>query len=384
MKQTDLVDINSCTGCMLCVSNCPRKCISVYEADGFYYPLIDGANCIDCKLCRKNCPVQKSARIDPVNVYAAQCKDLDTRKSSSSGGIFSVLGSYVLSKNGYVCGAVYNKNMNVYHDVFADEEGISKCRGSKYVQSNTLSSFSKLDEAVMHNVPVLITGTPCQIAAYKIKYSNNKNIFYVDLICHGVQSPVMWQKYIEHQKKSKGKEITDFKFRDKCAGWLNSNVRINYSDATTDIFQRKDCEYFGFFNYTRRCCYSCHFRDFNTSADITIGDYWKLEGYSADTDKMYNDDTGCSLVITNTLKGEELFKAISTSCISLRTDLQHALLTHPKLKVCIRMPRYRNILFPYLKKKDFQKTYKLFCSKNIYFIAKRKVMLKFKNISNNK
>ena len=50
------------------------------------------------------------------------------------------------------------------------------------------------------------------------------NLVAVDLICHGVPSPGIWNKYLNYNFKID--EIIDIKFKDKSNGWKLWRVRI--------------------------------------------------------------------------------------------------------------------------------------------------------------
>ncbi|OKZ11426.1 MAG: hypothetical protein BHV77_19835 [Bacteroides sp. 43_108] len=114
-------------------------CIS---ANGFLYPEIDNAVCVDCGLCSKACPVNnKPLCNNPNRVYLCWNKQDDIRLKSSSGGLFTAIASWVIKQNGIVCGATYDKEMNVIHLIVDNEEDLKKLRGSKYVQSNVGDSY---------------------------------------------------------------------------------------------------------------------------------------------------------------------------------------------------------------------------------------------------
>ena len=48
-------------------------------------------------------------------IFGVQVKDEKIRFSSSSGGIFSILAYFVISRNGIVYGAGYDEDMKVIH-----------------------------------------------------------------------------------------------------------------------------------------------------------------------------------------------------------------------------------------------------------------------------
>ena len=65
--------IKNCTGCMLCTSVCPKKCIhKAMNEEGFIYPQVDILECIDCGICYKKCPANNDVEREKVKrVYAA-------------------------------------------------------------------------------------------------------------------------------------------------------------------------------------------------------------------------------------------------------------------------------------------------------------------------
>jgi len=48
------VDLDKCTGCESCVSECPSEAISMAEGKA----VVDADTCIDCGVCVDTCPVE--------------------------------------------------------------------------------------------------------------------------------------------------------------------------------------------------------------------------------------------------------------------------------------------------------------------------------------
>ena len=48
------VDVEKCTGCESCVSECPSEAISMSEGKA----VVDDEACIDCGVCVDACPVE--------------------------------------------------------------------------------------------------------------------------------------------------------------------------------------------------------------------------------------------------------------------------------------------------------------------------------------
>lgn len=135
-------------------------------------------------------------------VYVGINKDEKTRLQSSSGGIFSVLANYILSKQGIIYGTKFNQKLEVSHERLENKKDIELFRGSKYVQSKIRDTYKKVKEDLKDKKLVLFTGTPCQVEGL-LSFLGKKydNLYTQDIICHGVPSPKVWKKYVEYKKK---------------------------------------------------------------------------------------------------------------------------------------------------------------------------------------
>lgn len=150
---------------------------------------------------------------------------------SSSGGTFTILASEIIKDNGVVFGAKFDEDFNVVHDYVEDINGLSNFRGSKYVQSNIGDSFIQAKKFLDEGRKVLFSGTPCQIGGLK-SYLNKgyENLVTVDLICHGVPSPMIWQRYIA--ELGDGKKLSSMTFRDKSKGWNSGVLKYSFEDGS--------------------------------------------------------------------------------------------------------------------------------------------------------
>lgn len=107
-----LENMDLCYGCAACANACRLGAITMEKAsDGFLYPAIDDSKCVNCGACQNVCPAlhAKFDNDDNPEVYAVMASD-DIREKSASGGMFTLLAEYAFSKNGYVCGAVFDKS----------------------------------------------------------------------------------------------------------------------------------------------------------------------------------------------------------------------------------------------------------------------------------
>lgn len=61
---------------------------------------------------------------------------------------------------------------------------------------------------------MLFIGLPCQVAALNNYIKDKKNLYTVDLICHGSPSPIILEKYLAENYVDIRK-IKDLNFRNK-------------------------------------------------------------------------------------------------------------------------------------------------------------------------
>lgn len=309
----EICDKASCLGCGVCENICPQKAIKMeYSAKGFLEPKIDQKLCIDCKLCENVCPIKnKIEKILPLKIYACKNKDAEKRNTSSSGGVFQELSEYVLNKDGFVFGAAYNEKIKVVHEKVKDINELQKLKGSKYLQSNVLQSYNEVCEELANNKDVLFSGTPCQIQAMKnMKKQNEEKLLLVDVVCHGVPSPGVFEDYKKHLENQYNSKIVKVNFRYKYKN-ETQNVKVDFENGESYIsnYLEGDIFYRLFFKdlILRNSCYDCKFKDFERVSDISIADFWGIEKTSA---KEFADKKGISLVLINNEKGLKYFDSI--------------------------------------------------------------------------
>ncbi len=332
-----------CCGCRSCVQRCQQKCISfVTDEEGFGYPQVDTEHCIDCHLCEKVCPViNQSKSKEPASVFAAVNQDEEVRRQSSSGGVFSALAESVLEKGGVVFGACFNKEWRVVHDYTEDKEGLERFRGSKYVQSDIGETYKQAEEFLKAGRQVLFSGTPCQIAGLrKFLRKDYQNLLAVDIICHGVPSPMVFKRYLDEVKEKQKGAFEFISFRDKRIGWKKFSFSIRFVDnlnkGNTVLFSQPFNENLfmkGFLKniYLRPSCYHCSAKNFTSGSDITLGDLWGAGEIVPDMD----DDKGLSAVIINTNKGKTLFDQLKLkkNMVDLSSVVQFNSMLYESVKV---------------------------------------------------
>lgn len=306
-----IFDKHNCCGCSSCVQICPKQCIVLEEDEkGFKYPIVHKEHCVKCGLCEKVCPfLTRGISHSPIEVYAANNPDETVRMKSSSGGIFSMLAETILNENGVVFGACFDDKWNVIHDYAQTKDGLEKFRGSKYVQSSIGHTYQKAFEFLKNGRKVLFSGTPCQILGLKnFLKKEYENLLTVDVVCHGVPSPLVWRSYLEYVNPN-NKRISFVNFRDKSRGWKNYSYLIKSDDEIlVDEYASSSLYLLGFsLNLTLRpSCYKCPAKNLNSGSDVTLSDCWG----NLEKNDIYDDDKGISAVIVNSLKGKSFLDKI--------------------------------------------------------------------------
>ena len=159
----------ACTGCSACMNTCSVGAITMVEqTDGFLYPRIDDEKCIKCGQCMKACHALGFEGFrQPSQCYAAQIKDKDVLKASTSGGLFHALAESILSEGGAVYACNYDDDYNAFIQRFDAVEQIAPVHGSKYVWSDSSLSYPLVKKDLDDGKTVLYTGLPCQIAGLR-------------------------------------------------------------------------------------------------------------------------------------------------------------------------------------------------------------------------
>ena len=300
-----------CTGCRACEQLCPKNAISfIADKEGFLVPCIDQEKCIDCGLCQHRCPQNaNSSKNSPQKVFAARYKDETTLYKSASGGAFAALAQAVIKEGGIVFGVVYDKDWNAVFTSAENELQLDPILSSKYVQADTQDSYKEVLKQLQTRRLVLYCGTGCQIAGLRSFLKKDyENLLCVDLICHGVASPMLFRKYIVWLSEKHGAPISEFDFRDKKGGWglgYKYKYKYKYKSCNTDPY------YYHFLrgDIYRECCYRCRYCTKERMGDWTIGDFWGIEKEHP----SFFSPKGVSVILVNSTKGLSLLEKYQNS-----------------------------------------------------------------------
>ena len=381
-----LCDENQCTGCEACKNSCPQSCISMQsDENGFSHPFIDYTNCTGCKICENSCPVLHKpifCRSSEPSVYACWHKDDVIRIGSSSGGLFSAVAEVVLKKDGVVFGATYDENMSVYHTGVELTEDLKKLRKSKYVQSQIGNSYQKVKQFLESDKEVLFVGTPCQvIGLYSYLGREYESLLTADLICGGVPSPKVFAGYIESIESRFNTRLKDINFRDKRHGWENNSV-IAMSTSRQYHLKGDNNSYFaGYILHLtlRESCYQCKFVGLPRVGDLTIADFWGVQGDNSISQREI--DKGISLLMINNLSIEkELLSSLNKKLVLWERSLYLAKAGNSPMINNLNRPDIRDDFFRIFN----QSGYKIAAQKYIKYPLKKKIIQFMKDNFNSK
>ena len=307
-----------CCGCTACVSVCQVGAITMrVDEEGFFQPKVDDGKCVRCKRCENVCPVANAHLSVQPDCYIAKSPHEDILKESSSGGVFSELALPVLNAGGCVVGCVMDVlQKKAVHKLIEDVSLLGQMQGSKYIQSEIGDVFLSAKQQLERGRKVLFSGTPCQVDGFK-RYLGHEydNLLCVEVVCHGVGSPKIFQQFLGELERSHGAVASSIRFRDKqlCASGSSFVVEFDgpsrgrfvapsYGNAYGKAFMQRLC--------LRRSCDHCPSKHGLSGADITIGDYWGGKLFHADFDQAH----GASFVAAWTKEGA---RAIQDSALVL-------------------------------------------------------------------
>lgn len=298
-----------CTGCFACYNICPQHAIEMIEDEyGFIYPEINKQKCTDCGLCTKICPSINQVRTQkPTKSFAMWNKDETIREKSTSGAAATTFYSYILLQGGVGYGCDNIKDGRVAFTRIENLNQLENIKGSKYVHAYIEDAYQNVKKDLKDGKRVLFIGTPCQIAGLKsYLQKENDNLITVDIICHGVPS----QRFLKEEIESKiGNEKFDkITFRDE-NGWnfkIMEGNKIVYQQVAQENYYIK--LFLSGLCY-RDNCYQCQYANSARVSDITIGDFWGIQG-----DEFKNEkEKGISVILPITSKGEKFIEEVKAN-----------------------------------------------------------------------
>lgn len=349
IKSLNNITEDQCCGCGACYQICPKHSIRMKENNrGFLVPKIDKNTCISCGACVRVCPEKMPPAMNQVrDAYLAISKEKTLLTRSTSGGVFGVIARYILSNGGYVYGCAWNEELYAQHIEIRNLEELGRIQKSKYVQSNTKETFSEVGEELKQGRTVLYSGTACQIAGLR-KFLNGKekNLITVEVACHGVPSPGLFQKYINWKSRIYRSKIVGIQFRNKERHKKGEHYmfRVDFDDGKQLYCLSNEDPYYGSFlegRTLRKTCYTCKYKQKDRVADILLGDYWGVEKEHPDFPAQY----GASAIIITSDKGLHLFEKIEDELIFEKSEFDRITKHNKSIVSCAKCPVEKRLKF---------------------------------------
>lgn len=232
-------------------------------------------------------------------------------------------------------GAAYDSQYTIRHILVEKEDDLSQLQGAKYAQSSVFDIFKTLKSQLDTGRQVLFSGTPCQVAGLKSYLQRDYyTLICIDFICHGVPSPMAWNKYVEYRSEQDNQGILPsyINLRSKESGWSrwSYSTLFEYDESNRYICKNSDDIYMKLFvgNYIlRESCEHCHFKGYVRSSDITLGDFWGVWDIAPQLD----DDRGTSVLLIHTVKGETVLSQIAKDLVIQPVTLKEASMLNSSL-----------------------------------------------------
>lgn len=320
----------NCTGCYSCVNICPNDCITMKQAEtGFFIPEISQSMCINCGRCEKACPFIHMPEVSiKTTAYAIKNRNEEVQIESTSGGVFPLLAEHVLDREGVIFGAAYDADFSVRHIKVCERKDLLLFQGAKYVQSLIGTVFLEVKKELVSGRLTMFSGTPCQCAGLKSFLGKPyDNLLTVDLICHGVPSPKVWQAYIDYrsQKENNGVRPQRINMRSKSSGWSHYgySTQFDYGDGRiSQIGNGHDLFMKAFVGNIclHSSCSDCKMKGVERCTDFTLGDYWGIWNQHPE----FDDNKGTSVVFVHTQKGRKILEQLSDKMDCLKVDIEDA------------------------------------------------------------
>lgn len=360
----EINDKSMCCGCTACYNICPVGAIRFQpDSQGFNYPIVDKSKCINCDRCVKVCQYCSQQTVTPQipKAYAAYNQNPAERERSSSGGIFILLAKSVLEKGGAVVGASFDQRNRVCHKIITSLNDLDDILGSKYVQSDLGNIFRQIEQMLKTGTTVLFSGTGCQINGLRLYLGKDyQTLLCVDVVCLGVPSPAIWEKYLFHYFRDFS--ISRINFKEKSMGWHNFSLKVTGNREWTEE-GRGNKYMLGYFRgyYKRPSCYNCKSKGIRRQSDITLADCWGIEKINPAMD----DNQGTSAVLLHSAKGMEYWRQISGQLVFCPINPEDLAKYNKGVSESLSPNRLTPIFWKAVELLPFKMVFSLFCSPSI-------------------
>ena len=323
---------------MACVEICPVQAISMQDDMSAYNAVIDENKCVHCNLCHTKCQNNQSLSFTPPIFYKqGWTNDEGIRKISTSGGLSAELINAFLKNGGTVCSCAFMEG-EVRFAFTAPGEAKPAYQGSKYVKSNPLGIYKKIEALLKGGTEVLFVGLPCQVGALKayLKAPLQEKLTTVDIICHGTPAPKTLDAYLSQLNCSLS-TTNSISFRRGKTYAVSADGK-GAKAGTSDYYS------LGFLSglFFTENCYDCKYAKRERASDITIGDSWGSDL------PIEQQRKGLSLILCQTEKGKALLDACDLTLHDV--DYEKAARYNGQLNAPMTKPKNREKFFIKLAK----------------------------------
>lgn len=301
-----------CTGCMACIDRCPKAAITIQDSLTAYNAVIDLQKCVHCGMCHDICQNNHPLELkQPEKWLQGWAKPEQVRVRSSSGGAAAALARGFIQQGGVVCSCALSEGKFGFQFAKTADETV-KFAGSKYVKSNPAGVYRQIEHKLKEGQKVLFIGLPCQVAALKLYLgeNNQRNLYTVDLICHGTPSPKLLEDFLA-QHNHHLENVSQISFRSKAAFDPVNELTPVASQGGVDSYL---LAFLCSLNYTENC-YHCSYAGTKRGSDVTIGDSWGTEL------PLEEQHKGISLLLCQSEKGKELIQNASMALFPVNPEL---------------------------------------------------------------
>ncbi len=287
---------------------------------------------------------------------------------------------------GCVFGVVWQNKYTAFFSKAESVEELARMRGSKYTQAIPGKVYQEVLAELKTGRRVLFSGTPCQVHALK-KYLHRPydNLLTIDIVCHGIPSHILLEKYVKEAEARTGKIIDHVSFRDKPEGWIRFHVTCHYTDGSTTSSPLDKDLYMNLFlcdKALNHVCYNCPYAHIPRQGDISLGDYWGVQNVHPN----WPIDMGISVILTNSPIGENTLAQL-TEVLQLHREAfanVHAGQDVNYIRPQKQIPTERSYVLHKLSKSTLEKIYHRLLNSAIYgsfYLPKTSVVFKALRIS---
>jgi coenzyme F420-reducing hydrogenase beta subunit len=262
--------------------------------------------------------------------------------------VFSELAVNVLEDNGVVIGAALLKNI-CKHIVITQLSELDKLRRSKYIQSRISDVYTVAKRYLEDEKQVMFCGCPCQVAGLKMFLGKDyKNLLAVDILCHGVPSPLLFDEHIRYLEELSGKRVNEYEFRLKenlQTPYYNCYVKYNEKETFKTCFEDVYFKLFLKEKTYRECCYKCEYASFDRVGDLSIGDYGWARNFHNELKDFDKSGLNISAILVNNEKGQNAIENLEEKVVLIESDINYLATRNKAINAPAKRPDIRDKIY---------------------------------------